>query len=173
MIEIIAQAVGIAAMAINILAVQFKKPRQLFICRIVASFLWSVHFLLLESPTSAIMNIVNITRSIFLLNSKTFTKPFLWVTIVLYGVAGLVTMENSFSLLLILDVLIIIAQWVDSVGMWTNNFRNIRFCQLFAISPAWLAHNIVVFSIGGIITEVFTILSTIIALIRFGKREEV
>ena len=172
MVDFIAQAVGIAAMAINILAVQFKKPRQLFICRIVASFLWGVHFLLLESPTSAIMNIVNITRSIFLLNSKTFAKPFLWLTIVLYGVAGLVTMEYSLSLLLILDILIIIAQWADSVGMWTNNFRNIRFCQLFAISPAWLAHNIVVFSIGGIITEVFTIISTIIALIRFRKRKE-
>ena len=170
MIEFIAQAVGIIAMAINILAVQFKKPRQFFVCRIVASFLWGINFLLLGSPTGAIINIVNIVRSIFLLNPKTFTKPFLWVTVVLYGVAGLATMEYTFSLLLILDILIIISQWVDSIGMWSNDFRKIRYCQLFAISPVWLAHNIVVFSIGGIITEVFTIISTIIALIRFRKK---
>lgn len=172
MTEIIAQAVGIVAMIINILAVQFKKPRQLFICRIVASFLWGVNFLLLGSPTGAIINIVNIIRSIFLLNPKTFTKPFLWVTVILYGVAGFATMDYTLSLLLILDILIILSQWVDSVGMWSNNFRNIRFCQLFAISPVWLVHNIVVFSIGGIITEVFTIISTIIALIRFRKKQE-
>lgn len=172
MTEIIAQAVGIVAMAINILAVQFKKPRQLFICRIVASFLWGVNFLLLGSPTGAIINIVNIARSIFLLNPRTFTKPFLWVTLALYGVAGLLTMEYTFSLLLILDILIVISQWVDSVGMWTNDFRKIRYCQLFAISPVWLAHNIVVFSIGGILTEVFTIISTVIALLRFRKIRE-
>ena len=80
-------------------------------------------------------------------------------------------MEYTFSLVLIIDILIIISQLVDSVGMWTNNFRNIRYCQLFAISPVWLVHNIVVFSIGGILTEVFTIISTIIALLRYRNRE--
>ena len=50
----------------------------------------------------------------------------------------------------LLDVLIVLSQWVDSVGMWSNNFRNIRYCQLFAISPVWLTHNIVVFSISSV-----------------------
>ena len=167
----LAQAVGIVAMAINILAVQFKKPRQLFICRIIASFLWGVNFLLLGSPTGAIINIVNIVRSIFLLNKKTATRPFLWITCGLYIAAGLLTMNYTFSLLMIIDILIILSQLVDSVGMWTNNFRNIRYCQLFAISPVWLAHNILVFSIGGILTEVFTIISTVIALLRFREKK--
>lgn len=173
MIEFIAQAVGIIAMAINIFAVQFKKPRHLFICRMLSSALWGVNFLLLGSPTGAILNIVNIIRSIFLLNPKTTTKPFLWITLVLYGIAGLLTLEYTLSVLMVVQIFIIVAQWVDSVGMWTNNFRNIRYCQLFAISPTWLVHNILVFSIGGIITEVFTIISTIIAMLRFrtGKTE--
>ena len=172
MTEIIAQIAGLIAMAINIMAVQFKKPRQLFICRIIASALWGVNFLLLGSPTGAIINIVNIIRSIFLLNPRTFTKPFLWVTVVLYGIAGLATMDYTFSLLLVLDILIILSQWVDSVGMWTNDFRKIRYCQLFAISPVWLVHNILVFTIGGIITEVFTIISTVISLIRFRNQKK-
>lgn len=172
MTEIIAQIAGLIAMAINIMAVQFKKPRQLFICRIIASALWGVNFLLLGSPTGAIINIVNIIRSIFLLNPRTFTKPFLWVTVVLYGAAGLATMDYTLSLLLVLDILIILSQWVDSVGMWTNDFRKIRYCQLFAISPVWLVHNILVFSIGGIITEVFTIISTVISLIRFRNQKK-
>lgn len=170
MTEFIAQTVGIAAMVINILAVQFKKPSQFFVCRMVSSFLWGINFLLLGSPTGAIINIGNIIRSIFLLNKKTSTKPFLWITLAIYALAGALTMDYTLSWMLLLDILIVLSQWVDSVGMWSNNFRNIRYCQLFAISPVWLTHNIVVFSIGGILTEVFTIISTIIALIRYRKQ---
>jgi len=169
--DFLAQAVGIIAMVINILAVQFKKPSQFFVCRMVSSFLWGVNFLLLGSPTGAIINIANIIRSIFLLNKKTSTKPFLWISCGLYAIAGALTMDFILSWMLLLDILIVLSQWVDSVGMWSNNFRNIRYCQLFAISPVWLTHNIVVFSIGGILTEVFTIVSTIIALIRYRSKK--
>lgn len=167
--ELIGQIVGIVAMVINILAVQFKKPRQLFICRLVSSALWGLNFLLLGSPTGAIINIVNIIRSVFLLRKQTTTKTFLWITLALYTAAGLATMTYEFSLLMVVDILIILSQLVDSAGMWTNNFKVIRYCQLFAISPVWLVHNILVFSIGGIITEVFTILSTLIAMYRYRR----
>ncbi len=171
--EIAGQIVGIVAMILNILAVQFKKPKHLFICRLVASALWGLNFLLLGSPTGAIINIVNIVRSIFLLNKKTVTRPFLYITIGLYIVSGLLTMDHSLSLLMFVDVLIIAGQVVDSMGMWTGKFRYIRYCQLFAISPIWLVHNIIVFSIGGIITEVFTIISTLIAMYRYRKLQDV
>lgn len=165
--EFIGQIIGIAAMILNIVAVQFKKPRQLFICRMVSSFLWGLNFLLLGSPTGAIINIVNIIRSVFLLRRQTTAKPFLWITMALYTAAGLITMDYSVSLLMVIDILIILSQLIDSAGMWTNDFKKIRYCQLFAISPVWLVHNILVFSIGGIITEVFTIVSTIIAMYRY------
>lgn len=167
--ELIGQIVGIIAMVINIVAVQFKKPRQLFICRLISSALWGLNFLLLGSPTGAIINIVNIIRSIFLLRKETTTKTFLWITMVLYTAAGLLTMHYELSVLMIIDIFIILSQLVDSAGMWTNDFRIIRYCQLFAISPVWLVHNILVFSIGGIITEVFTIVSTLIAMYRYRK----
>ena len=165
--ELAGQIVGIIAMVLNIVAVQFKKPKHLFICRLVSSALWGVNFLLLGSPTGAIINIVNIVRSLFLLRKQTSTKLFLIITLILYTAAGLITMDYSLSLMMVLDVLIILSQLVDSAGMWTNNFKIIRYCQLFAISPVWLVHNIVVFSIGGIITEVFTIISTLIAMFRY------
>lgn len=168
--EIIGQIAGIIAMIINILAVQFKKPQHLFICRMVSSLLWALNFLLLGSPTGAIINLVNIIRSIFLLRERTSAKPFLYVTIGLYVVTGLLTMDYQLSILLLIDILIIVGQVADSIGMWTKNFRNIRYCQLFAISPVWLVHNILVFSIGGIITEAFTMVSTLIAMYRYRKQ---
>lgn len=169
---IIGQIIGIFAMILNIIAVQFKKPRQLFICRLIGCCLWALNFLLLGSPTGAIMNMLDVVRSIFLLNKRTSTKPFLWITLALFVVAGLVTMDYTFSFMMIIDILIIISQLVDTAGMWTNNFKVIRYCQLFAISPVWLVHNIVVFSIGGILTESFTIVSTIIAMFRYRNYKE-
>ena len=165
--ELIGQIIGIIAMILNIVAVQFKKSRQLFVCRLVGCLLWSLNFLLLGSPTGAIMNLLDVLRSVFLLNKKTATKPFLWLMLALFTIAGLLTMDYTFSLLMIIDILIIISQLVDTAGMWTNNFKVIRYCQLFAISPVWLVHNILVFSIGGILTETFTIISTVIAMYRY------
>lgn len=168
--ETMGQVFGLVAMALNILAVQFKKPQQLFICRMVSSLLWALNFLLLGSPTGAIINLVNIVRSIFLLREKTSTKPFLYMTILLYTVTGFLTMDYRLSVLLLVDILIIVGQVADSIGMWTKNLRYIRRCQLFAISPIWLIHNILVFSIGGIITEAFTMISTLIAMYRYREK---
>ena len=168
--EILGQIFGLIAMALNILSVQFKKPQQLFICRMASSLLWTLNFLLLGSPTGAIINLVNIIRSIFLLREKTSTKPFLYITALLYIVTGLLTMDYLLSVLLLVDCFIIIGQVADSIGMWTKNLRYIRRCQLFAISPIWLIHNILVFSIGGIITESFTMLSTLIAMYRYREK---
>lgn len=169
--ELIGQIVGIIAMFLNIIAVQFKKPRQLFICRLVGCCLWALNFLLLGSPTGAIMNLIDVVRSVFLLRKQTSTKTFLWITLAMFTVAGLITMDYTFSVLMIVDILIIISQLVDTAGMWTNNIKIIRRCQLFAISPVWLVHNILVFSIGGIVTETFTIISTLIAMYRYRNQK--
>jgi hypothetical protein len=39
-------------------------------------------------------------------------------------------------------------------------------------SPMWLAYNIVVFSIGAIISETLCIISAIVALIRYKRKED-
>ena len=118
------------------------------------------------------MNLIDVVRSIFLLRKETSTKTFLWITLAMFTVAGLLTMDYSLSLLMVIDILIIISQLVDTAGMWTNNIKVIRRCQLFAISPVWLIHNIVVFSIGGILTDSFTIVSTLIAMYRYRHYKE-
>ncbi len=50
-----------------------------------------------------------------------------------------------------------------------NNRKAIRTVRLFAVTPAWLAYNITVFSLDGIICEGFNIISIIISFIRYGK----
>ena len=83
------------------------------------------------------------------------------------GIAGSGKEAEQMLLEGVVDILIIISQLVDTAGMWTHDLKIIRRCQLFAISPVWLVHNILVFSIGGILTETFTIISTLIAMYRY------
>jgi hypothetical protein len=59
------------------------------------------------------------------------------------------------------------AQLVGTLAMWSRNGKTIRVLQLFCVSPLWLIHNIFVFSIGGILCEVFNLGSIIVSLIRF------
>jgi hypothetical protein len=63
---------------------------------------------------------------------------------------------------------------VGTVCMWYGNDRTIRWGQLLGISPLWLINNTVIsFSLGGILGECFSIISTIIYLIRVRKHKKV
>ena len=67
--------------------------------------------------------------------------------------------------------MVFIAQLAGTLGMWTQNGKTIRLCQLFVVSPLWLAYDalIPIPSIGGILTEIFNISSVCLALYRYRK----
>ncbi len=50
--------------------------------------------------------------------------------------------------------------------MWFGNGRIMRISQPTYVSPAWLFCNIVNFSLGDIISEVFNMVSSFVAIIR-------
>ncbi|MBO7407425.1 MAG: YgjV family protein, partial [Clostridia bacterium] len=51
-------------------------------------------------------------------------------------------------------------------ALWTRYADLIRFGQLIAVSPCWLAYNVFMFSIAGILLESFNIISIIVYYIR-------
>ncbi|MBQ2826565.1 MAG: YgjV family protein, partial [Clostridia bacterium] len=81
----------------------------------------------------------------------------------LYIVTVIFTYESLVSILLL------IAQIVGTYAMWFGDGKRIRTLQLCVVSPIWLLNNILVFTIGGIIAEVFTIASAIISFFRYRK----
>ena len=62
----------------------------------------------------------------------------------------------------------LLGQLGGTVGMWQRNSAKLRLWQLFGSSPFWLINNILVFSIGGILCEVFVITSVLISIARYG-----
>ena len=67
-----------------------------------------------------------------------------------------------------LSILVTAAQLVGTYAMWDRNGKKLRILQFFVVSPCWLTHNIVAFSIGGIITEAVNLGSVIVSVLRFG-----
>lgn len=161
--EIIAQIISIVAMIVSIFAMQFKTNRSMFICRGVSGFLFSLSYFLLGAYTGAALNLINLLRSILVINKKTQGRSFMALIIAIYATATFLTFGGYLS------ILVLLAQSAESFFMWGRNGKHIRYCQLFFVSPIWLFYNIMSFSIGGILAEVFVIVSTIVSFIRFRK----
>ena len=162
-VEIVAQIIGIVAATINILSFQCKKKHHLFVLIGIGSQLFAVNFLLLGAYASAIYNIISIIRSSLALSNKTFNKKSFFFLCVLY-VAGLVfAYDNLWSIVLF------VAQIVQTYAMWFMTGSGIRKSQYYFVSPVWIVNNIIVFSIGGILCELFMMTSAFISYLRFRK----
>ncbi len=162
-IQIIAQILGIVGTVAAFISFQLKENKRFFILQAISGSLFALNFLLLGAYTGCLLNFINILRGAVMAGGKKMHKlPWLIAILALYTAATVLTYTNIFSLIAF------IAQLAGTFAMWSKNGKTIRFLQLFCVSPLWLIHNIFVFSIGGIICEVFNIGSIIVSLFRFG-----
>lgn len=163
MIEFIAQILGILGTIFAFVSFQLKENKKFFILQALSGCMFALNFLLLGAYTGCLLNFINIFRGAVMVGGKKMNKPYwLIITLALYTIATVFTYTNIFSLIAL------VAQLVGTLAMWSRNGKTIRVLQLFCVSPLWLVHNIFVFSIGGIICEVFNLGSIIVSLIRFG-----
>ncbi len=161
--EFLAQAIGIIAMIFNISSFQCKKNKTLFIFIGIGSLFFSINFLLLGAYVSAVYNIISIIRSVLALNEKFFTKKSFYFICALYIIGTVFAYDNPWSIVLF------VAQIVQTYAMWFKDGSVIRKSQYYFVSPVWIVNNIIVFSIGGILCELFMMSSAIISYLRFKK----
>lgn len=161
--DVITQIIGILGMIFAVISFQYKKNTHFFIMQGIVNCLFFVHFLLLGQPAGAFMNLLGLFRSICL-NVKKLRNVVSEIVLILCFIAVTIIFYENW-----LTILILVAQLTGTVAYWLDNGKVIRICQLAISSPAWLIHNAINFSIGGILAEVFNIVSTIVSLVRFRK----
>ncbi len=163
-IEILAQVFGILGSVVYLISFQIKKNRPFFVVQCLGSFLFTLNYLLLGAYTGCMMNLLGVVRAAALAaGGKFHHKALLWGLDIVFIVSTVLTFEGLTSLL------VLIAMLASTHAMWTEKGKIIRYVQLGVSSPCWLAHNIMVLSIGGVICEIGNITSTIISIIRFRK----
>ena len=80
------------------------------------------------------------------------------------------TLIKGDVLQIVLTTLPYVSLLVMSVLMWKEDGKKIRYFQVSALSPAWLIHNIFNFTLGGILAEIFNMISAVVSIVRFGKK---
>ncbi len=163
--QIVAQIIGIIGSALMIFSFQLHENKKLFFVQTVSGLCFVVSFAMLGAYPAALLNIVGSLTAAVLYFGKRLRKVYILAAICLaFAAATAYTYSTPF------DIAICIAQIAITCAMWTDNGKTIRVVRLFFTSPIWLAYNITVFSIGGIICEAFNMCSVIISFIRFKKR---
>ena len=158
-----AQILGVIGAGFNIGSYQLKKNKHLMIFQFLASTFFVFNYLLIGAFTGCCMNLIGTIRNLTFIYGKKFRK--IWVLILLnliLVVATVLTWENAYSILPYLGM----ASMTNV--MFFDNGKTIRIAQLFVSSPCWLIYNVINFTLGGILCEVFVIVSTTISFIRFG-----
>lgn len=171
--ELVGQIFGIFGLLIFVFSFQCKNSKKLVFVQGIGGLMFFINFLLIGAYGGALFNLTILVRG--LLYTKKENK--IWKPIV---VELLFTVAYVYSLTLlegdifkiVLTTLPYISLLVMSIFMWNEDGKKIRYFQVGALSPAWLIHNIFNFTLGGILAEIFNMVSTIISLVRFKNDAE-
>lgn len=189
--SILVQSIGFIAIAMNIIAVQFNKHWPIMLFKSLGSFLFAVQYLLLGAFVGMAMDIVGVIRNfVFATNVKKNKNNFWWIILfsIITATIGVITIiftwgktletlsrwSSNFSVLTImaigLSVLSILAKLLSTIGYGAKSPHAIRMINLPTFSM-WIFYNVMVISIAGIISDSMSIVSIIIAEIRFKEKK--
>ena len=178
-LTILGQIWGVIAMLLIVLSFQFKDAKRLFILQVCSCLFFTLHYLFLglggdnAAYSGMAQNIVGLLfRAVLALSDK---RKWLLSPLVM---AGLCALAAVVAVLTYPDQLIallpVVANFACIGCMWTQKTDVIRLVQATVISPLWLTYNIFTFSIAGILTESFNLVSIGIYYLRTwrGKKKE-
>lgn len=164
-VMIVAQVLSLFGMATNVLSMQCRKTKHVFILFLVGSVFFSASYLLLGSYASVVLNFYSIARSCYMLADKRARHP---AQLIVMCIGLCVCGGVGFYLDGWIAIFPFLGQLGTTIGMWLRNGGKLRVLQLTMCSPSWLINNFLVHSIGGVLCELFVITSTVISIRRYG-----
>lgn len=158
------QIISILAMAVTIISFQMKTKKQILIMQTAGSTLFLISFILLESWAASCLNGVFLLRNIVFYFSvdKKWAQHKVWLYIILAAViaAGAIGYRSW------PDLIPIVGSVFGTIAAYVKHENLFRLFKL-GDSPCWLIYNATVPSVGGVICEVFNIISIIVGLVRY------
>jgi hypothetical protein len=161
----IAQGVGLLAVALFLLSYQQKKRKNIIIMNALSRVLYIVQYIMLGAFSGAVLDVLGTVSSVAAEKKDTpFIKRHVKLVVAVLNLAvilgGLLLYENIFSLLPIFGVLF------HTGAFWLDNEKTVRRLSLLG-SPFWLAYNLVSGAYGSAVGDMLSILSILIAMIRY------
>ena len=155
----IAQGIGFIGLGLVFIAFQYNDKRKILWIQAAGSAVFAVHFFLLGAFTGMGMNFLEIPRNLIFARQKRHKWVFTFIFMALFAALGILTWESPRSLFLI------IAMCFSTVVFSLKKPRHIRFLSV-PVSVLWMTYNALSFSVAGVLTEAFCLLSILIAIFR-------
>ncbi len=177
-IEIVAQVIGIVAMAFIILSYQQKKQKGIIFFQLCGGLLFSANYLMLGAIVGGLMNVIATVRGVVYLNKERF-KSDRWPWLAFFVCSYVAVYVLSFTVFgkeptpvnFLLEVLPVIGMTASNLGFMAKEGATVRrFCLVS--SPCWLVYNVAAFSVGAIICEVLSLFSIVIGMYRHDRKKE-
>ena len=176
--EIIAQAIGIFAMAFNLLSYQQKTRKDAIVFQLFGTTLFTINFLMLGAMVGGLLNLVGAIRAIIFINKEKLKADhiawqfcFIAVYFASYILTFTVFGKEATVFNLIIEFLPLIGMIATTISYRFSDAKSIRKFGLIS-SPAWLVYNIANMSVGAILCEVLSLGSIIIGIIRLDKQKK-
>ena len=165
LIYVIAQIIGFIAFAVSLIAYHRKDKKIILGNMIISNILNFIHYLLLGAFSGCVTKLLAIFRDFIILKEKhpkLSNIIYLILFIIVYVIATIFTYNS------ILSILPLLAAMIYIICIWNGNEFKIRTTAFFCYF-LWLVYNIFELSISGIVSNVISILSTLIAIINAKK----
>ena len=168
-IDIVAQGFGIVGMIFAFLSFQAKRNTWFFILQALCGVMFAVNYALIGAVSGVLFNVSGILRGVLFRESdRKVWKLIVTELAFLVSIVVSLAFYTTGTLQIGLSLFTYSALAVGSYVMWTGNGKNIRYIQLFYVSPGWLLYNIVNFTLGGVLCETFNMISTVVSFVRYG-----
>lgn len=166
MVYILAQFLGFIAFLISIISYHRNKKNGILGGMILSNILNLTHYFLLGAYSGCFTKFVAIFRDFFIIlksKNKVLSSSFvLMIFVIIYVIMGVLTYDGVFSIFPILAAIIYL------IPVWYGNCNIIRKTAFIGYF-LWLIYNIFIFSMAGIIANVVSIVSILIAIKKYGR----
>lgn len=188
--EVLVQVIGFFGTACLLISTQFNTHGKIMIFKTLGSFSFCLQYLLMGAFTGMILDAIGTIRNIvFGYNVRKGKSNKVWLIVfsILTVVLGVITLVFTWhelvdrvtwiagdnanfavAIAVFVSIISIIAKLLSTIAYAFKDAHKIRML-CFPTAGGWLVYNTVVFTLAGIINEALTIISLVIAEIRFKK----
>jgi len=166
--EIIGQIFGFVAVVLGFISYQVKTKEKLMVVHTATCVVFCLHYLLIGAISGFALNCVGFVRNLCYANKdKKFLnhKSVPVIFAIIMGIMGIITWQDERSILIILGLII------NTYCLSFKNPQNIRKSILIS-SPLVLVYDVLVLAVGGAIYEGTVIISSVIGILRYRKKDK-
>lgn len=161
-IKVIAQIIGVLAFILSAISFQAKSFKMINILKIISQIMFTVQYLMLGAFTAMFMNMFSFVRGFVYIDLEKKNKSTILAQIVfsiIFISLGILTWDG------IIGILAIMGTVIQTIAFGNTKPSNIRLINL-PTCFMWMAYNLHYSSVGGLCSDIFSLISIIIGIIR-------